>query len=136
MNRQRGEEFRFAADLDAEFVRRAGVHDFFHYFAQLIHFDREHAAVLALVRGLRNRGAKLLVQDADAVAQQILEPEQKRKREPAIARLFGHGHQVERGALILHGTHRHVAGVVYAEVAGAPARDVISMKRAGDIPRF
>ena len=54
----------------------------------------------------------------------------------AVAGLFHDRHHVERGALVLHRTHRHVAGVVDPEVAGAPPRDVISMKRAGDIPRF
>ena len=46
MDGERGEEFRLAADLEAELVGRAGVHDFLHDFAELVDLDREDAAVL------------------------------------------------------------------------------------------
>ncbi len=96
----------------------------------------KHAAVLPLVTGLGDGRAEFLVQHLHAVAQQILEAQQQRKGQPAIARLLHHRHEVERRALVLHRTHGHVAGIVHAEVAGSPAGDVVSVERAGDIPRF
>ncbi len=136
MNRQRGEKLGLAPDLQPEFVRRAGIHDFFHHFAQLIHLDREDAAVLALVSGLGDGGAEFLVQDLHAVAQQILETEQQRQGQPAIASLLRHRHEIKRRALVLNRAHGHVAGIVDPEVGAAPPGDVVSMERAGDIPRF
>ena len=69
MDGERGEKLGLAAHFDSKFIGRAGVHDFLHDFAQLIHLDRENAAVLALVTGLGDGGPEFLVQDLHAVAQ-------------------------------------------------------------------
>ena len=136
MDGQRGEEFRLAADLESELERRARVHDFLHDLAQLVDLDREDAPVGRLVTGVGDGGVEFLVEHVDAVAQQVLEPEQKREAETAVLGLVHDGHEIERGALVLHGLDRHVAGVVDAKIGVPPAGNVVNVERAGNIPRL
>ena len=45
LQRQAGEQFRFAADFQPEVVGLARVQDFLHDFAQLVDLDGKHAAI-------------------------------------------------------------------------------------------
>ena len=78
-----------------------------------------------LVARLGDGRAEFLVEHLHAVAQQILEAQQQRESQAAVARLLHDGHEVERRALVLHRPHRHVAVIVDAKVAVAPAGDVV-----------
>jgi hypothetical protein len=57
----------------------ARFHDLFHDVALLIHLDREHAAVAALVLVLLHRAAESLVDAPDAVRQDVREAHQERQ---------------------------------------------------------
>ena len=58
LQRESGEQFRLAADFQAEIERLARVEDFLHHFAELVDLDREHAAIFALVIEFRDGIAK------------------------------------------------------------------------------
>ena len=84
---ERREQLGLAAGLEAEMICLAGIDDLLDDLAQLVHLDREDAAIMALVADLVDRAAERLVDRLDAVAQQILEADDERKSEPASARL-------------------------------------------------
>ena len=54
LQRQAGEQFRLAADFQAEIERLARVENFLHHFAELVHLDRKHAAIFALIIEFRD----------------------------------------------------------------------------------
>ena len=98
LQRQAGEQLRLAADLEAEVERLARIQDFLHHLAQLVHLDREHAAILALVIELGDRVAERQVDRLHPVAQDVLEPDQHRELQPAAFGLLDDIGQVHRGA--------------------------------------
>ena len=54
LQRQAGEQLRLAADFEPEIKRLARVENFLHDLAELVHLDREHAAVTAPVAVFRD----------------------------------------------------------------------------------
>ena len=74
---------------------RAGIDDLFDDFAQLIHLDRKDAAILVAIAELLHGGLKGPVDRLDAVAQQVLKPDDERKTEAAPARFVDHLKQVD-----------------------------------------
>ena len=48
LQRQAGEQFRFAAHFQTEIIRFARVQNFFHHFAQLVDLDGKNAAIFSL----------------------------------------------------------------------------------------
>ena len=89
LQRQSGEQFRLAADFQAEVERLARVENFLHHFAQLVHLDRKHAAIFALIIKFRDGIAKGQVDGLDAVAQNVLKPDEQREisaRAPSLPR--------------------------------------------------
>ena len=65
---ERGDHLRLAPGLDAEVVGNAGVDDLLHDLAELVHLDREDAAVVVLVTAFRNGAGKGFVETAHTVA--------------------------------------------------------------------
>ena len=88
MQRESGEQFRLAADFEAEVERLARVENFFHDFAKLVHLDRKHAAINSLIIEFRDRISERLVNGLDAMTQNILKPDQHRKFQPARLRFL------------------------------------------------
>ena len=86
VHRQCGDQFRFAARFEPKVKLLAGIDDFFDHFAQLIHLDRENAAILAAVIEFLDRVSKRAIDRFDAVAKQILEANHQRKTEAPRAR--------------------------------------------------
>jgi len=72
-----GEEFGFAADFEAEVEGLPGVEDFFDDFAELVDFDGEDAAVMALVIEFGDGVLEGFVDGSDPVAEDVLEPDQE-----------------------------------------------------------
>ncbi len=136
LQREAGEQFRLAADFEAEIKRLARVENFLHDFAQLVHLDRKHAAIFALKIKFRDGVLKRLVDGLDAVAQNILKADEQRKFQPAAFRLLDHVGEVHRRARVLQRLGDDMAGVVDVKILRAPALDVV--KRAGgfDVPRL
>ena len=124
MDREGGEEFGLAAGLDAEMPRRARVEDFLHDLAELVHLDREHAAVGRLVAGLGNRLGEGFVDRLHAVAQEVVEPHHEREGEVPRLRLGDDVHEVDRVAVALR-VHAGMALGRDSEIAAAPAVDVV-----------
>ena len=134
LQRQAGEQLRLAADFQAEIERLAGIEDFLHHLAQLVHLDREHAAILALVIELGDGVAEGQVDGLDAVAQDVLESDQQRELQPARLGLLDHIGQVHRRAGILQRLGHDVPGFVDVKVLRAPAMDVVQIARRLDVP--
>ncbi len=133
--RQPGEQFRLAADFEAKIIRLARVQDFLHHLAQLVHLDGKHAAKLSLIIELRDGTLERLVQRLDAVAQNVLEPDEQRKLQPARLRLLDHIGQIHRHARVLQRPRHDVSGVVDVVILRAPAMDVVKRARRLDVPR-
>src|SRR5262249_27420734 len=76
---QPGEQFRLAADLQAEIERLAGIEDFFHDFAQLIYLDWKNASIASLVIEFVDRIAKRHVDGFDTMPKDVLETNQHGK---------------------------------------------------------
>ena len=135
LQREAGEQFRLAADFEAEVKRLARVQNFLHDFAQLVHLDRKHAAIFSLIIEFRDGILERLVDGLDAMPQNILKPDEQRKFQPAAFRLLDHVREIHRRARVLQRRGDDVAGVVDVKILRAPALDVV--KRAGgfDVPR-
>ena len=136
LQRQAGKQLRFAADLQPEVKRLAGVEDFLHHLAQLVHFDREDAAVFALIIELGDGVAESQVDGLDAVPQDVLKPDQHRKLQPARFGFFDHVGQVHRRAGVPQRLGDDVPGFIDVEVLRAPTMNVIQIPSGLDIPRL
>ena len=86
VHRQRGDQLRLAARFEAEMKLLAGVDDLFDHFAQLVHLDRENAAIVVAVTEFLDRALEGAVHRFDAMPQQILKANDQRKSEAALAR--------------------------------------------------
>jgi len=124
-----GVELRLAADFEAEVERLAGVEDFLHHFAQLVHLDRKHAAILALEIIFGDGILEGLVDGLHAMAQDVLKADEQRELQAAALRLFQHVGEVHTGARLLQRRGGDVPGFVDVEILRTPARNVV--KRAG-----
>ena len=134
LQRQPGKQFRFAADFQAKMERLAGIEDFLHHFAQLVDFDRKHAAIVALIIEFLDRSAEGEVDGFDAMAQDVLKADQQRKFQTAAPRLLDDISDIHRGAGLLQGFGDDVAGLVDIEILRTPALDVIKIAGCLDIP--
>ena len=128
------EEFRLAARLDAEVPWLAGIDDFLHDFAELVDLDRKNTPVGRGVAGLGDGRGKGFVDRLDAVAQEVVETHDERECQLAAPRLGDDIHQINRLAVAL-GENAHMACVIDAKVAAAPAVDVVEFAGFGDVER-
>src|SRR6202023_1482458 len=101
--------FRFAARFESEMKFLSGIDDLFDHLAQLVHFDRENAAIMVLVAELLDRLLESAVDRFDAVPQQILETNDERKTESAIARFVDDVEDIDRAAFFLERADLRVA---------------------------
>ena len=131
---QRRDQFRFAAGLETKMKLLAGIDNFFDYLTQLIHLDRENAAILAAVIELLNRVSKRAIDRFDPVTKQILEANDQRKTEAAGPRFVYDFEDVDRSTGLLQGHRLHIASIVDGEIAGAPAVDVVGADRGLNVP--
>ncbi len=127
-HRERGEQLRLAARLEAEVVRRAGVEDLLDDLAQLVHLDREHPLISSLVAELGDRAAKRFVDRLDAVAEDVLEADHQRQPQAPALRFLDDVDDLDRAALLLLRRDGDVALVVDVEVLDAPAPDVVRLQ--------
>ena len=96
----------------------------------------KHAAIFALVIEFGDGIAKGQVDRLDAVAQNVLKPDQQRKFQPARLRLLDHIGEIHRRAGVLQRLGDDVPGVVDVEVFRAPAVDVVQIAGGLDVPRL
>ena len=134
MHGERGEQFGFAAGLEAEMEFRAGIDHFLDDFAELVDLDRENAAVDVFVSRFGDRFGEGAVDGLHAVAEQILEAQGERKGEAAFARFVHEFHHVDLAQRLAARTHRDVAFAVDREIRSAPTLDIVERESGGDIP--
>ena len=134
LHRQPGEQFRLAADFQAELERLAGVENLLHDLAKLVDLDGKHAAIPALVIVFRDGGAEGLIDGFDAMAQNVLKPDEQREFQPARLGLLGHVRQIHRHAGVLQRARHDVPGFVDVEILRAPAMDVVQVARRFNVP--
>ena len=127
-----GEKLGLAAGLDAEVPGLAGVEDFFHDFAELVHLDGKHATVWRAVAGLGDRRGEGGVDRLHAVAQEVVETHDERKCQLAASRLGDDIHEIDRLAVAL-GINADMTGLVDAEVVTAPAVDIVEFAGFSDV---
>ncbi len=134
MQRQRRVQFRFAAHLQPESVRPAGIENFLHHFAQRVHLHREHPAIAPVIIVRLNRSAERRADRLHAMPQNILKPHQQRRFQSPLA---GGGQHVQhlhlRAGRLLRARH-HAAGGVDAKIIRAPAVDIVHAARVVNRP--
>ncbi|MNS91034.1 hypothetical protein D3C72_1251070 [compost metagenome] len=102
--------------------------------ALLADLHRVDAAVLVLVAVLGDGCPKRLVQQTDAIGQDVREPQQQRQ---VVATLLDVGDQVEQVDLVLaraRGVDLDVAALIDLEVGLAPPVDVVQLLAVFDAP--
>ena len=129
-----GEQFGFAAHFEPEIERLAGVEDFLDDFAELVDLDGEDAAVFALVIVFRDGTAEGEVDGLDAVAEDVLEPDEHREFESAAFGLLDDIRQVHRSAGLLQRPGHDVAGFVDVEVFRPPSLNVVEVSGGLEVP--
>ena len=134
LQRQRREELRLAADFQAEVKRLAGVENFFHHFAELVDLDRENAAIIALVIEFGDRAAKREVDGLDAVAENVLKPDEERKTQAARTRFVDDLEDVDGTAIFLKRLGHNVAFGIDSEISTAPTIDIVRRDCGINVP--
>ena len=102
--------------------------------AVLVHLDRVHGGVAALVVEFLHRAAEGGLQLAQAVAQDVGEPQQQRQLQAGVG---GLGHDLGQGQLGAAGAaraHDHAALAVHVEVALAPVGNGVGVAGAVEGP--
>ncbi len=127
-----GQELRLGAGLETEPVLAAEVEHFLDHLPLLVHFDRINADVFAVVLVLRDRGAEGVVDVANAVAQDVAEPEEHREPDPAQQQVVGQLLQIDGPGRILRRMHEHVPGRRDREVAFTPAVHLVEIGGVAD----
>src|SRR5437764_411178 len=130
LQRQAGEQFRFAADLQSEVIGFAGVKNLFDDFAQLVDLDRKYAAVFALVIEFGDGAAESFIDGLNAMAKDVLEADEQRKLQPARFGLFDHVAELNGGAGFLQRRGHDVAGFINVKIFRAPTVDVVRLRAA------
>ncbi len=134
LQRKSGEQFRLAADFQAEIERLARIQDFLHHFAKLVHLDGKHAAIAALVIELGDRVAEREVDGLDAMAEDVLKTDEDRKFQITALGFLDDIVEIDRCAgFLLRGGH-HASGLVDIEIFRAPALDVVHAASGLEIP--
>ena len=134
LERESCEEFRLAADFEAEIKLLPSIQDFFHHFTKLVYLDREHAAILALIIELRDRAAERAIDGLHAMTKNVLEADEQRKFQPAPARFLDHIGDLHRSARVLERRGDDFARVVDVEIFRSPAMDVVEVARCVGVP--
>jgi hypothetical protein len=122
-HRERERELALAADLEAVAVLAAFLDERLDDDALLVHLDREDSLVVLRVVELLDRGRERVVEAADPVLQDLREPDQERRAEPAAAELLDDVLEPEICRVVLGRTHADAARVVDREVPLAPLVD-------------
>ena len=125
MDGECGDHLRLAPGLDAEVVGNAGVDDLLHDLAELVHLDREDAAVVVLVTAFRNGAGKGFVETAHTVAQEVVATDQQRKTETALLGLVDQFHQVDLLTLAAPWADRGVSGGIDPYITLRPSLHVV-----------
>jgi len=124
VHRERDHELGLGARLEPVVVGPAGADDLVNDLAQLVHLDREDAAVLALVALVLDRLAEHLVELDDPVAEQVLEADDHGRLQSHPQGL-GDDVQDADPAPVGEGLDVHKPLRVNREVAGAPALEPV-----------
>ncbi len=131
---QTGVDLGFRADLQTVVERLAGIEDLFHDFAELVDLDRKNAAIDAFVVVVGDRFVERGVEKLDAMAQQILKSNEKRRLEIQRLRVVERIDDRNRDTVFLQRCDCQIAVRVDAEIAGAPSVDHVQRRGVVDRP--
>src|SRR5205823_12839763 len=119
------DQLRFAARLQAKVKHLAGIDDLLDHLAQLIDFDRKNAAVFSAVVKFCDCVFESAVNGFNAVAEQVLKADDKRKGEPARARFINNFKNGDGAAIFLERLGHDVAISIDGKVTSSPTLDVV-----------
>ena len=127
-----GKQLRLGAGLQPEAVLAAEIEHFLDHLALLVDLDRIDADVAPLVLVLRDRGPEGVMDVADAVAQDVAEPDEHRQLDPAEQEVIGELLEVDRARRILRRVHEHVTGRGDRKIALSPPLHLVELGGIGD----
>src|SRR5688500_15243813 len=123
------------AALESDAVLRAELHDLFDDVALLVHLDRIHGGVAALVAELLARMRKAIGQRVQAGAQDVREAQEDRELDPLLLEIVRELVQVQLPIRMIGvRPDDYVTALVDVEEPGAPAVDVVERLRGLDGP--
>ena len=126
------QQLRLGAGLEAEAVLAAEIEHFLDDLPLLVHLDRVDADVAALVLVLGDRGLEGVVDVADAVAEDVAEPDEHRQLDAAQQQVVGELLQVDGARRVLGRVDEHMPGRGDREVALTPPLDLVELGRVAD----
>ena len=133
---EHGQQLGLRAGLDPEMVRLAKIEDLLDDVPLLVDLDRINAAIAPLIIVLANGRAEGIVDLADAMAEDVREPQQDRQLNAALLELIDQLLQVDRLAGILVGMNRHVPLGIDPEIILAPVANAVRFQGIIDLPRI
>jgi hypothetical protein len=128
------QQLRLGTCLEPEAVRLPEVEDFLDDLALLIHLDRIHARVLALVLVLGDCRVKRRVNVAEPVFEDVGEADENGEADAAKLKAIDQLFEVDGPGRVLRRMYLDVAGLVHGEVAVAPAGHLVELARVVDAP--
>jgi len=136
VDRHDREQLGLAAGLEAVVERTPELDDLLDDGPVLVDLDRVHAAVVTGEAVLADRAVERAAQELDAGAQDVAEAEQDRQLDATRDQLGDQLLHIDDAGVgcVTTWLDDEVAGLVHAEVAAAPARDVVRVVGVGGGP--
>ncbi len=112
----------------------AELEDFLHHLPLLVHLDRIHAAVIALVVVLGDGALERLVHFAQPVLEDFGEADQDGEPDAAQLEFFDQLAQIDAARRLFARMHPQVSVRADGEIALAPTGDIVEFAGVGDGP--
>ncbi len=133
-DRQNRQQFGLGAGFQTKMIRPAEVEDLFHHLPLLVHLDRIHAAVIALVVVLGDGVLEGLIHFAQTMLEDFSEADQDGQPDAAQFELFDQLTQIDAARRIFAGMHPQVSVRADGKIAFAPTGDIVKLASVGDGP--
>ena len=132
--RQRDQQLRLAARLQAHALGGAVLDDLLHHVPLLIHLDGIDAPVAAAVAVLLDGGLEGLAEPLHPAGEDVREADEQRGAQPAALEVPHQLQQVDAGARLAPRKHLDPAVGVDAEEPAAPVGDVVELETVSNGP--
>ena len=119
------EEFWFASDFESEVVWFARIENFLYDFAHLVDLDWENTAVGTFIAGGFDSIGKSLIDGTDAVAEEIVETNEKRVVQAFLTSTGGNFNKINASTVCGLGMNRHVSCGIDAEITASPTSNSV-----------
>ena len=131
-----GQQLGLGAGLEAEPVLASEVEDLLDDVALLVHLDRIDADVASFVAVLVDGGLEGVVDVAEAMPQDVGEPQEHRQGDAAQLQMVGELLQVDRARRVFRRVRENVAVLRDREVALAPTIHLVEFRGVADGKEF